>query len=311
MPDVYIYTIPQPLRVQVIHIWRDTLGNESQYLGDESQYRAHDQKTIQAYKFIVETLCREYGLFRLPGSGDAQNRDTFLSELANFVLKEQDSEKVLDAIELSFRCIAKIIRRDHERSDCVAVADNAIAELNERFREHGVGYEYDGGYIIRIDSQLLHAETVKPTLSLLRNTPEYAGAQVEFLTAHEHYRNGRPKEALTDCLKALESVMKAICAKRGWTCDPNATATGLLKVMFEKGLILLFWPQHFSALRSILESGVPTGRNKLGGTVKALKLSKCPNILSRTYFISPPQRSFFLRRLRRHCHELRGDHNDT
>lgn len=83
-------------------------------------------------------------------------------------------------------------------------ADSAIDELNTRFKESGVGYSFSSGDIIRIDSQLLHAEAVKPAVMLL-NGSDYRGAQEEFLGAHEHYRHGNNKEALNDCLKALES----------------------------------------------------------------------------------------------------------
>ena len=31
--------------------------------------------------------------------------------------------------------------------------DDAIKELNYRFKEHGVGYQYESGKIIRIDSR--------------------------------------------------------------------------------------------------------------------------------------------------------------
>ena len=120
------------------------------------------------------------------------------------------------------------------------------------------------GRIVRVDSDLLHTEAVKPALGLLRS-PEYAGAQKEYLKAHEHYRHGRSKEALAECLKALESLMKAACAKRGWKHDPNATSKVLIQVLFDHGLIPAFWNQHFSALRSTLESGVPTARNRLAG----------------------------------------------
>jgi hypothetical protein len=203
----------------------------------------------------------------------------YLAELANFLLQEQDPEKALDAVELSFKCIDRLTRtweylnkRDHD-----ATADNAIAELNARFREHGVGYEFDGE-IIRVDSQLLHAETVKPALALLCE-PEYKGAQAEFLTAHEHYRHGRKKEALTESLKALESVMKSICAKRKWKHDPTAPARALLQTLFDNGLIEPFWNAHFSALRSTLEAGVPTARNRLGGHGQGPQVVEVPEFL--------------------------------
>jgi len=273
VPDVYTYDkIPQPLKVQIIHIWRETLGDERNY--DEGYVGTH-----RAYKFIVETLCREYGLFSLPGAKDYGERH-YLSELANYLLQQQDAEKALDAVELSFRFIHRLTRDYNylHRRDASEGADAALEELNARFREHGVGYQFADGEIVRVDSQLLHDEAVKPALALLR-AAEYAGAQAEFLKAHEHYRHGRTKEALSECLKALESVMKAICAKRHWKHDPNATSKALIQVLFDKGLIPSFWQQHFSALRSTLESGVPTARNKLGGHGQGTRVVLVPEHL--------------------------------
>jgi hypothetical protein len=93
VPDVYTYdSIPTALKVQVIHIWRDTLG-------DEGSYKDRYLGVQNAYRFIVETLCREYGLFVLPGEKEYGYRH-YLEELANFLLQEQNPEKALDAIEL-------------------------------------------------------------------------------------------------------------------------------------------------------------------------------------------------------------------
>ena len=223
-------------------------------------------------------LCKEYGVFVLPGTRGHQRN--YLKELADYLLQEQDAEKAADAVELSFRVIDKLTRNYEylKRGNASEFADDAIEELNARFREHGVGYAFDNGEIIRVDSQLLHAEAVKPALALLRE-PEYAGAQDEFLKAHEHYRHGRTKEALTECLKALESVMKAICAKRKWTHDPHAAAKALLDVLFAKELIPSFWSSHFSGLRSTLEAGVPTGRNRLGGHGQGTEVVTVPEYL--------------------------------
>ncbi len=110
----------------------------------------------------------------------------------------------------------------------------------------------------------IHTEIVKPALRLL-GQKQYAGAQQEFLKAHEHYRKGNAKEALNECLKAFESVMKAICDKRGWSYSNNATSKPLIQVCFDNGLIPSFWQSHYSSLRNLLESSVPTGRNKLSG----------------------------------------------
>ena len=238
MPDVYVYDdLPNPLRVQIVHIWKDTLGDQDQYY------------EVTSYMYIVNTLHREYGVFQL----HSENENAFI-ELVNFFLNETNVEKALDAVELSFQVIDKHSSNRY----------NAIKELNNRFKEHGVGYQFTDRQIVRIDSEFAHDEIVKPALRLL-DQQHYAGAQQEFLKAHEHYRKGNAKEALSECLKAFESVMKSICDKRGWSCSNNATAKSLIQICFNKGLIPSFWQSHYSALRNLLESSVPTGRNKLSG----------------------------------------------
>lgn len=257
VPDVYIYDdLPQALRTQIIHIWFDALGRGDQYYVGQVQ---------EAYPLIVNTLCREYGLFKLPGAKEYGDRD-YIEELANFFLREQNIERALDAVELSFRVIDRATRNRNylHRQNADEVADSAIGELNGRFKEHGVGFQFIDGEIIRVDSELIHSEIVKPVLRLL-NKKEYAGAQQEFLKAHEHYRHGNAKEALNECLKAFESLMKSICDKRGWSYNGNSTAKNLIQTCFDNGLIPTFWQQNFTSLRSLLESSVPTGRNKLGG----------------------------------------------
>jgi len=269
VPDVYTYdVIPGPLRVQIIHIWFDALGKNT-YTGQSEE----------AYKFIVETLCREYGAFYLPGANEYGNRE-YIQELSNFFLNENDNEKVVDAIELSFKVIDSYTRPWNylNRNNSAKIADDSIEELNNRFKEHGVGYQYMEGEIIRVDSELIHTEAVKPALTLL-HSKEYQGAQQEFLSAYEHYRHGKSKEALNDCLKAFESVMKIICNKHGWITDKNATAKALIKTCMDNNLIPSFWQNHFSSLRSMLESSIPTGRNKLGGHGQGVKTVSVPDYL--------------------------------
>jgi hypothetical protein len=258
IPDVYTYDqLPDALRVQIVHIWSDVLGNEKDYY--------NYSEVIPAYQFIVETLCREYGLFKLPSAEKYGDR-MYLVELGNYLLQEKDVEKQLDVVELSFKVINKIARNPgHLRHrDASELVDYAIDELNNRFKEHGVGYQFIENEIIRVDSQLLHTEVVKPVLRLL-NEKSYQGAQQEFLSAYGHYRHGKNKEALNDCLKSFESTMKAICDKRKWTYQPKDTAKALIKVCFDNNLVPSFWQQQLTSLRSLLESSIPTGRNNLSG----------------------------------------------
>lgn len=254
VPDVFKYDeIPKKLRIQIIHIWKDAFGD----------YDLYESQAPEIYKKINDTLCREYGLLKLTDR-DIE-RYGYAEDLSYFLLECDEYEKVLDVIELSFKAIDKFTRQFDYRhhSDPSISPDDAIEELNKRFLEHGVGYEYRSGQLIRTDSQLLHAEVVKPTLSLL-TAKEFAGANQEFLKAHEHYRHGRHKECLNECLKAFESTIKAICQKLGWKYGKNDTSKKLIEICFQKNLIPDFLQSQFSALRTILESGIPTVRSKLG-----------------------------------------------
>jgi hypothetical protein len=171
----------------------------------------------------------------------------------------------LDIIELSFRVIDRVIRDlapgDAENARISQSADDAIEELNHRFLQHGVGYQYVEGQIVRVDSQFAHAEVVKPALALL-NSPGFEGPEEEFLRAFDHYRHGRNKEAVAEALKAFESTMKAICKARNWAVSPTATAKPLMDVLFGNGLIPSELASHFSGLRSAMESGLPTISNR-------------------------------------------------
>lgn len=275
-PDVYTYDdLPDALRVQIVHIWSDTLG------GDENYYDQYGcgPKVQEAYKFIVDTLCREYGMFQLPTAEKHRGR-MYLNELVNYLLQVDDVEKQLDIVELSFRFIDRLTRKYNylRKQDVSKDVDDAIDELNARFREHGVGFQFVEGEIVRVDSELLHSEAVKPALRLL-NEKIFHGAQQEFLSAFEHYRHGKNKEALNDCLKSFESTMKAICDKRKWPYQPNATSKALIQVCFDNDLVPSFWQQQLSSLRSMLESSIPTGRNKLSGHGQGTNPTTVPDYL--------------------------------
>ena len=209
-------------------------------------------------KWIHDALCREYGVFELA------HGDTYFNSLANFLLQSKSTEQIVDVIELSFRAIDTVVRNDTHNYQAQATPDEAIDELNARFREHGFGFEYQSGKLIRIDSKLIHQNAVRPALRLLADK-RFRGANEEFLKAFEHYRHGRYKEALNDCLKAFESTLKTIFKKRKWDFDDNATAKVLIDTCLTQNLLPQFLQTQFSALRALLESGIPTGRNRLSG----------------------------------------------
>jgi hypothetical protein len=269
VPDIYIYDdLPQKLRVQIVHIIRDAFG----------VVRSDGDRPSKVYRLVNDTLCRELGVFKL---NDHTTRDG--TSVFTFFLKQESVEQALDVVELCFRIIILAIESDYSykfNTERKIEPLDAIAELNERFKEHGVGYQFESGEIIRVDSQFLHAEAVKPALSLLKGD-KFRGANEEFLKAHEHYRHGRYKECLVDALKSFESTMKTICGLRGWETQPTNTAKNLISICLENGLLAPYSETQLSSLRSLLESGIPTIRNKHGGHGQGVSPIAVPGYLAR------------------------------
>lgn len=258
VPDVFTYNeLPQPLRVQIVHIIKDAIGKDIAF------GYSHSDEVSKVYKFLHDTIAREYGEFSLGRYNDSDQE-----AILNFLLQTKDTEKALDVVELSFQYIDRVIREAkyqyRQNVEAQMTPDDAIAELNQRFKEHGIGYQFEGSEIIRIDSLLTHNEIVKPTLVLLHDK-KFNGANEEYLKAHEHYRHGRNKECLTECLKAFESTMKVICKEKGWTFSQTDTAKKLIQICFQNNIVPTFTQNQFTSLINLLESGIPTIRNKLGG----------------------------------------------
>ncbi len=257
--DVYFYDkIPSELRVQVVHLIRDTIGK------DISQSFYSDNNPYKPYELIHESLCREYGVFTL---GHGKYDQSAEECIINFLLETRDIEKGIDVIELCFRYIQNVIGENVNRYKHYFQTNlnsvEAIGELNYRFKEHGFGFQFDEE-MIRVNSTYIHSAIVKPTIHLL-SSGKFDGANEEFLKAHEHYRHSRNKECLNECLKAFESTMKIICTEKGWTFNPTDTANKLVQICFQNNLVPTFTQNQFSSLQNLLVSGIPTIRNKLGG----------------------------------------------
>ena len=264
VPDVYQYeNIPKKLRIQAVHIIEDLLPKGALRSG------IHISKEL--YKEIHKILCREYGQFSL-GNQYEPDRETLL----NFFLNTGKTEEAIDVIEVSMNVTENVIH--YYSLHTQQSMDSAIAELNYRFREHGVGYQYESGKIIRVDSELIHAEVVKPALGILAD-PMYTGANEELLKAHAHYRARRNKECLNECLKAFESCIKAICDKRGWTYKENDGAGRLVDIVLTENLIPPFMESPFKGLKSAL-GGVANLRNKRSGHGQGGKIVEVPESMA-------------------------------
>ena len=226
---------------------------------------------------IHEILIDEvHAYIRVPGANPYERFRAFMLTA--------ETNDVLDGIHVAFTAIDTKARRispfDAEVDYRITQRpDDAIADLNHRFREHGIGYEFAGGELIKQDSRYIHAEVVRPALSLLREAG-FSGPSDEFIRAHKHYREGNLKEAIAEALKSFESTMKAICHARGWREYDNANAKDLINVMIEKEVIPKYLSSHFASLRSVMEAGLPTTRNKSSGHGQGPDVVTIPSYLA-------------------------------
>ena len=250
--DVLSYdSLPQQLKVQTIYIWNEVIIKLPAFIIHRGR------GANQIYSDIQQAICKEQGVFKLTNNTNIPEED-----VCNYFLRENDLGKCLDVIELVFNYMSQAAMTDGYY-DCMNHLFKAVDEINLRFKEHSIGYEFVEGKFIRIDSSFLHSETVSPAMVLLSDK-YLTGANQEFFKAHDHFRHGRFPEAINECLKAFESTMKSICHKQRWHYNQTDTAKKLLAICEENGLFPAYMQSSLSGLRSVLET-VATVRNKLSG----------------------------------------------
>jgi hypothetical protein len=165
-PEVYIYDIfSEQFRNQLFYIVDDAIDP---YRRDELWTAIHD------------TFAREKGLKTLYSINydERSNIENFISSSNNLDL--------LDLIDYIFHQIDTICRKKQPTynpfPNLKARADQLIDELNNRLKQHNLGYEFTNGEIVRIDNKILHQTAVKPSLKLLYENG-FEGAEQEFLHA--------------------------------------------------------------------------------------------------------------------------------
>ena len=208
--EVFTYnSFPQAFRNQVFYILEDVLEPHSAY--NESLWDIFEEK-----------FCREKGL---KGMGYGKLQNGYGKSSIEEYFKDCDDIDFLDAIDYFFYLIDKKIRTikpEYQYDyDADGAINAAIAELNYRFKQHNLGYEFANSQIITIDSTFLHKTAVKPTLKLLFEEG-FEGAEDEIRNVYERRRKGDNKNAILEAGKAFESTMKIICDKQGYfncLCD--------------------------------------------------------------------------------------------
>ncbi len=247
-PEVYIYDdLPKEFRTQVYYILKDVT----------EPYDEFDE--IDLWSILHDKFAREKGLKNLGFHSVAQiNIEEYLDC--------STTEDVLDFIDFIFNRFDKVLRKigsEHIYNyDSNKAVDKAITELNSRLRQHGLGYEFVDGEIIKIDNTIIHNEIIKPALRLIRDVA-FLGAEQEIKKAFEYRRKSDNKNAILEAGKAFESTMKTICDKKGYLYDPNKdTAKKLIDILENNGFFPGYMTTYLKTLVILLETGLPVVRNK-------------------------------------------------
>ena len=262
-PELYIYdSLPMQFRVQVCYILDQAIGKQctvpSEWSSPSPSYRI--------WKAIRDILREEFGVFHLVND---RKYSSPKDECVALLVNDSTASRALDLIEIAFRMIDRVIRADQSyplgQRDVAVDVDSAIDALNMRFDQHHLGYQFIGGELVRRDSEFVHTELVEPAIELLL-AKGFEGPNNEFMSAHKAYLKGNYRESIREALASLESTLKTIFMQRRWRFDKEKdTATKLIAIAFENQLIPDYLQSEFSSLRSMLEAGVPTLRNRTAG----------------------------------------------
>ena len=150
-PIVYQYNaLSMVFRRQVIYIWMSAIGPYAA-IEDHSPLnilRNPPPASNAIWIRIFSILARELGVFAL---GDSK-ANPFVQ--CQQYLLNTTTDGVLDIIDLSFYILDTEVRRltpeDIKNSKISQSPDDAIEELNRRFQENCIGYQFNGGKLLKV-----------------------------------------------------------------------------------------------------------------------------------------------------------------
>lgn len=266
-PDIYEYdTFPESFRNQYCKIISDIIPIATANMRSFDNYDVTD-----IYSKICSGYAREKGLKNI-------------SLYEKYVDTCSDID-FLDLMDYSLHFLNIMVsigcRNQHSYIQQFQNSYNRyINELNYRFKQHNLGYEFCNGEIIRIDNQVTHQEIVKPALQLLTN-PTFQGANEEYLLAWKHYKQGRYKDCILNAGKAFESTMKIICENLHYPYNKEKDTAGkLLGILKENQFYPSYLEDYMNGVFTTLKSGAPTIRNKTSGHGQGVNTEPIPQSLA-------------------------------
>lgn len=267
-PVTYVYDpIPDQMRAQAFHALQMAGGPQYNSKGDHHPY----------WKQLEKLVVTEHGYFHKLPEVSAHYADNSFKRVGKYLGTATETERFLDVVEIGFRLAQQPVLQGlgsyYNRS--------AEDELNRRFGQHDLGYAFVGmpGLIVRVDTQYVHAEIVEPAITQLA-AAGWQGPLNEFMAAHRHYRHGDNKSAMNEALKAFESTMKAILHARGWHYEEDWQAKSLIRAVFENELLPRTLESYFGGIKALLQSGVPTLRNKQSAHGQGSDVADVPDYMA-------------------------------
>ena len=248
-PEVYIYNnFSQEFRNQCFHIVRDFI-NEMQ-----------KTTSVNVAEFICKKFAREKGLKYIEGYRYINDLDAISK-----YFDRSSNEDFFDFVDFIFtNCVGtkELIDAYWHFGDDPFV--RAADELNLRFKQHSLGYEFTNGEIIPKTNEVIHQQIIKPALKILTDE-RFRGAEEEYLLAFEHFKTGNNKDAILNAGKAFESTIKTICKELKYKYEYTSSAKKLVETLKSNGFYPSYLDSCLNNLCGLLEEGAPVVRNKESG----------------------------------------------
>lgn len=255
-PDVYFY-----------NQFEDIIRNQLWLLIDDVLYPSYSN----AYTSFVNFVKIELGKLHLVDYEMSNKRE----ELKEYWF-QCNSEDFLDLLDACIYFILNINLYVPSHNISYGVILSLGEKVNFRLKQNNLGYEVIEDKVIRIDNELVHSEIVKPTLLFLHDK-NFKGAEEEMYEAFNFLKSNNYKDTIFYAEKAFESTMKTICEIQKYPYEPKKNnAKDLINILIENGYIPSYMSTHFHAVRSALESGLPTLRNKESGHGQGEKVKVVP-----------------------------------
>ncbi len=261
-PELYQYdSIPEHLRRQICIAFSEGVG-DCVHVGNSfrtypNANDAWDRIDSDCFKEIPKYPALKHG------------QDSRINYL-DYISSVQEIDWFLDAFEIGCRILSRLdmYKSPADRGASVSSGE-ALEEINFRFEQHAVGYKFENGYVISVESKFVHSEVVKPALVLL-SEPLFKKANEEFMRAHRHFRSEEYKDSINSANRAFETTLKIICDKEGWSYDKGSVAAQLITVLKTNGVFSHNFDRNFDSFIAMLKSGLPSIRNDAGGHGESL-----------------------------------------